>query len=164
MPHGETEDLRPAMFSARDRDLDGARRPRGARAAARESLRVPLEYSGARQIRQVLVHLAASWSVGEEPLDDFSLALTEAFSNAVRHGTGGPGDVAQVDLTVGPQHFQATLDYPGRPFPLRLPQLPEGLATGGRGRYLMRALCDDVDYEFCDGRTRVRLTKRWRSR
>lgn len=164
MPQRKAKDLDSAMFSASDSDRDGKRRSLGGRTAARETLRVPLEFSGARQLRQALGRLAGPWSVGEEPLDDFSLALTEAFSNAVRHGTGGPGDVALVDLSVGPQQFQATLDYPGRPFPLRLPQLPEGLATGGRGRYLMRALCDDVDYEFSDGRTRVRLTKRWHSR
>jgi hypothetical protein len=35
-------------------------------------------------------------------------------------------------------------------------------STGGRGRFLMATLLDELDYSFADGYTSVRLVKRLR--
>ena len=110
-----------------------------------------------RKVTDRLVQLR----LDEQSAGDFGLAVTEAFSNAVSHGTGAPEAKIHASLQFRPGQASVTLVYPGDPFPTTTPELPSLWATAGRGRYLMTTLADQVDYEFADGITRVRLVKRW---
>jgi serine/threonine-protein kinase RsbW len=115
-----------------------------------------------RTLREALARLYREFGVNPDAADDFTLAVSEAFSNAVRHGGGDRASLIEAAIAISAQSCQVTLRYPGEPFPLTPPTLPGDAATNGRGRYLMSVLADSVEYEFGEGVTRIKLTKRWR--
>jgi serine/threonine-protein kinase RsbW len=93
--------------------------------------------------------------------DEISLAVTEAVSNAVRHGSPA-GETDTVELSVdteGPRLIVTVRDH-GGPFTPPLPSLPDPalFAEHGRGLYLMQQLMDEVRYSRDNG-TVVRMTK-----
>ena len=89
----------------------------------------------------------------------FALAVSEAFSNAVRHGTSRPGDSVEAWIRITPETAHVTLRYPGQPFAITPPTLLEAHSTNGRGRYLMSVLADCVDDRFAEGSTQIELEK-----
>ena len=111
-------------------------------------------------MRQTFRELCAGFDVPPQAADDFELALCEAFSNAVLYGSPRHDSPVQILMRVTPRRCSVVLEYPGEPFTLSPPRLPDSASTGGRGRYLMATLTDEVKYEFRQGVTRVRLTKR----
>jgi len=81
----------------------------------------------------------------EETVDDVLLALDEAVSNAIRHGSSGG---RPVDVSVGVQDGWIDIRVLDRGPTPSLPCLPEGppraLVTGGRGLWLILQLVDEV--------------------
>jgi anti-sigma regulatory factor (Ser/Thr protein kinase) len=71
------------------------------------------------------------------------IAVNEAVTNAIRHATG----TAKVVISNEPRERRLVVavsdDGPGIP-PGVVGQLPDHDATAGRGLYLMKALCDEV--------------------
>jgi anti-sigma regulatory factor (Ser/Thr protein kinase) len=130
-------------------------------AALLERLTLPADQASGREVRQALADLYRRCGVPGDRGDDFSLAVSEAFSNAVRHGTCAEEDEIDVCLEMSAEGCCVTLSYAGEPFTLDSPGLPHDTSTNGRGRYLMSVLADAVEYEFAQGRTRVMLSKRW---
>lgn len=114
-----------------------------------------------RVLRRTLAERLAELQVDEQQVGDFTLAVCEAFSNAVYHGTASPEERIQACLQFWREQCSVTLVYPGEPFTPQPPALPSIFSTDGRGRYLMSVLTDQVEYEFENGLTRVRLVKRW---
>jgi serine/threonine-protein kinase RsbW len=105
-------------------------------------------------------------ALGEGPaLDDVELALAELLNNAVEHGVAlDPAAVElEVALTVTPGWAELeVLDafdpyLPGEADPT----LPDGLAEGGYGRFLVHELMDEVRYERVGDRNAVIMRKRW---
>jgi serine/threonine-protein kinase RsbW len=93
--------------------------------------------------------------------EEISLAVTEAVSNAIRHGSPA-GEADQVELDVeqeGPRLVVTVRDH-GPPFHPPTPSLPDPttFAEHGRGLFLMQALMDQVQFE-ADGGTVVRMTR-----
>jgi anti-sigma regulatory factor (Ser/Thr protein kinase) len=127
-----------------------------------ERLSLPADQASGRDVRQALTTLYQRCGVPGDPGDDFSLAVSEAFSNAVRHGACAEEDEIDVCLEMSAEGCRVTLSYAGEPFALDAPGLPHDTSTNGRGRYLMSVLADAVEYEFGQGRTRVVLSKRWK--
>lgn len=86
-----------------------------------------------------------------------SLALTEGFTNAVRHAHHQlPSETAiEIELVIWDERVEIRIwDY-GEPFdPNKLVEpLPGTLCVGGYGWFLLRRLADRVIYERCqDGR------------
>lgn len=126
-----------------------------------ERLELAAVTASARILRRTLADRLTELEVNEDLAGDFALAVYEAFSNAVHHGTASPETLIRASLHFRRKQCCVTLLYPGDPFPTTTPQLPSAWATDGRGRYLMSVLSDHVDYEFENGLTRVRLVKRW---
>jgi anti-sigma regulatory factor (Ser/Thr protein kinase) len=122
---------------------------------------LPARLESVRLVRQSLLALCTELGVDGDAAGDFALAVSEAFSNAVRHGTAGAHSKVEASILLTHQAGVVALRYPGDPFPLDAPRLPEGTSTGGRGRYLMSVLADQVGYEFTGGSTRIELRKRW---
>ena len=96
-----------------------------------------------------------------EVLADVLLALDEAVSNAVRHGSRG-GEPVQVSVRQdGPWVEMAVRD--GGPTP-RLPRLPAepppALQTGGRGLWLILQLVDEVRLQRVDDGIRLVMRRR----
>jgi anti-sigma regulatory factor (Ser/Thr protein kinase) len=125
-------------------------------------LNLDADLSAIRVLRQTLLRLCAEVQANEEAAGDFALAVSEAFSNAVRHGTRKADSRVEVCIHADPNSVRVRLDYPGEPFHLDEPALPDPASTGGRGRYLMSVLADEVSYHFAGGMTQMALVKRWR--
>jgi anti-sigma regulatory factor (Ser/Thr protein kinase) len=100
-------------------------------------------------------------AVDERVAADVLLALDEAVSNAIRHGSGG-GDPVQVSVDSDGEWVEMTV-RDGGPTP-RLPRLPAEpppvYQTGGRGLWLILQLVDEVRLQrIGEG---IRLTMRRR--
>ena len=89
-------------------------------------------------------------------LADVLLALDEAVSNAIRHGSRG-GDPVQVSVESDGEWVEMSV-RDGGPTP-RLPRLPDEpppvLETGGRGLWLILQLVDEVRLQRIGEGTRL---------
>ena len=117
--------------------------------------------SNVRVLRQELLRLCGGFGVDADAAGDLVLAVSEAFTNAIYHGTGASDALIEASVRISPQACEVSLHYPGEPFKAPAPQLPDDHATGGRGCYLMSVLVDRVEYRFYDGMTQVELQKSW---
>ena len=103
--------------------------------------------------------------VDDDIVADVLLALDEAVSNAIRHGSRGGGPV-QVSLTHQGPWIEMTVRDNG-PTP-RLPRLPAepppALETGGRGLWLILQLVDEVRLQRVGDGTQLVLRRRVASR
>jgi serine/threonine-protein kinase RsbW len=109
-----------------------------------------------RALRDEVATLAASAGLLEPRLADFVLAVNEVMTNVVRHG-GGRGRL-RLWLTEGRLRCEIADQGPGIPSGrLVQDELPPGSATGGRGLWLARRLCDAMTVETGPDGTIVRL-------
>jgi anti-sigma regulatory factor (Ser/Thr protein kinase) len=124
-------------------------------------LTLEADVASGRMLRRSLVQLCNQFPVDEETVGDFALAVSEAFSNAVRHGV--PSHSARVEalIRVTSTSGCVVLQYPGEPFAQDEPSLPDPASIGGRGRYLIKLLVDRVEYTFSAGMTHAELWKHW---
>ncbi|HKQ02055.1 MAG TPA: ATP-binding protein [Actinomycetes bacterium] len=99
--------------------------------------------------------------VDEEVVADVLLALDEAVSNAIRHGSRG-GEQVLVTVESDAEWVEMTVRDAG-PTP-RLPRLPAEpppvLHTGGRGLWLILQLVDEVRLQRIDEGTRLTMRRR----
>ena len=97
----------------------------------------------------------------QEVVADVLLALDEAVSNAIRHGSRG-GEQVQVTVESDDEWVEMTV-RDGGPTP-RLPHLPAGpppvLQTGGRGLWLILQLVDEVRLQRIEDGTRLTMRRR----
>lgn len=114
----------------------------------REAASVPLA-------RRLLLGAMQAQGVDADVSHELSVALSEACSNAVRHG-GGPCEVYRVTAFIDDEVCRIEVADGGPGFPGGLPALGgaavdgdgEGrdLAVGGRGLHLIEALSDQVRF------------------
>jgi serine/threonine-protein kinase RsbW len=99
--------------------------------------------------------------VDEEVVADVLLALDEAVSNAIRHGSRG-GEQVLVTVESDAEWVEMTVRDSG-PTP-RLPRLPAEpppvLHTGGRGLWLILQLVDEVRLQRIEEGTRLTMRRR----
>jgi anti-sigma regulatory factor (Ser/Thr protein kinase) len=99
--------------------------------------------------------------LNQEVVDDVLLALDEAVSNAIRHGSRG-GEQVLVTVESDDEWVEMTV-RDGGPTP-RLPRLPAEpppvLQTGGRGRWLILQLVDEVRLQRIEDGTRLTMRRR----
>jgi anti-sigma regulatory factor (Ser/Thr protein kinase) len=117
----------------------------------------PAQLAGLRQ--------AARHALGEVPpqiADEVVLALDEAATNAILHGSRG-GDPVQVALWVRDGWVEATVVDHGPARPPHPPPTTERLGSRGRGLWLLASLVDEVRVERVKLGTRVTLRRRVRS-
>jgi serine/threonine-protein kinase RsbW len=99
--------------------------------------------------------------VDERVLADVLLALDEAVSNAIRHGSRG-GDPVQVSVESDGEWVEMSV-RDGGPTP-RLPRLPAEpppvYQTGGRGLWLILQLVDEVRLQRIGDGTRLTMRRR----
>ena len=99
--------------------------------------------------------------VDQDVVADVLLALDEAVSNAVRHGSRG-GEPVLVSVESDGEWVEMTV-RDGGPTP-RLPRLPAEpppvLQTGGRGLWLILQLVDEVRLQRIEDGTRLTMRRR----
>jgi anti-sigma regulatory factor (Ser/Thr protein kinase) len=99
--------------------------------------------------------------LNQEVVDDVLLALDEAVSNAIRHGSRG-GEQVLVTVESDDEWVEMTV-RDGGPTP-RLPRLPTEpppvLQTGGRGLWLILQLVDEVRVQRIEDGTRLTMRRR----
>jgi anti-sigma regulatory factor (Ser/Thr protein kinase) len=116
----------------------------------------PFELAGLRRAaRDALCELPA------QVADDMLLALDEATTNAILHGSGG-GDPIQVAVRVQDAWVEATVLDHGPAKPPRPVSTTDRLSGGGWGLWLLRCLVDEVRLERVELGTRVTLRRRIR--
>jgi anti-sigma regulatory factor (Ser/Thr protein kinase) len=114
----------------------------------------PFELAGLRR--------AARDALGEVPTevaDEMLLALDEAATNAILHGSGG-GDSVEVAVRVRDGWVEASVLDHGPAEPPRPVSTTDRLSGGGRGLWQLRCLVDEVRWERVAGGTRVTLRRR----
>ena len=99
--------------------------------------------------------------IDDDLVADVVLALDEAVSNAVRHGSRG-GEPVEVTVDSDGEWVEMTV-RDGGPTP-RLPRLPAEpppvLHTGGRGLWLILQLVDEVRLQRIEDGTRLTMRRR----
>ena len=99
--------------------------------------------------------------------DAMAISVIEAGTNAIQHGHGHEtGRMVEIVFRLMPDELVVDVMDDGRGFNLDVLEdatAPENLLKErGRGIFIMRAMMDDVQFEFSDNGTRCRLIKRRR--
>ena len=102
------------------------------------------------EVRQALGHWMATLGFDRASTEDFQTAVTEAVTNAVRHGSpdGAAGEfhVLARRTSAGALHVEVTDSGFGLPPLQAIPAMPEPDALGGRGLPLMQVLSDSIEF------------------
>jgi len=125
-------------------------------------LHLPSEPSVVSRIRTAFEQFAGAYPFSHDEIEAVKVALSEACSNAVCHGSpGGAGDRIHVSCRVEVDRLVIEVSDQGggfQPSEVKLPEYEEWKPSG-RGLFLMQELMDDVRFEATPEGTRVRLTK-----
>jgi serine/threonine-protein kinase RsbW len=119
-------------------------------------LRFEFDRDAITSVRHDIAGCASTAGLGGLRLDGFVLAVNEIMTNAVRHGAGR-GRVRLWRTATG-LRCEVRDDGRGEPVHFNGHTLPPTEATGGRGLWLARTLCDTFDVETGRDGTRVELT------
>ena len=127
------------------------------------NLTLPPSSSSLPELRRAVARSLGD--VDDEVVADVLLALDEAVSNAVRHGSDA-GDPVLVSVESDGEWVEMSV-RDGGPTP-RLPRLPAepppALHTGGRGLWLILQLVDEVRLQRVGEGTRLVMRRRVTSR
>jgi serine/threonine-protein kinase RsbW len=101
---------------------------------------------------------AARYGFDDDARYQVRLAVSEAVTNAIEHGSSSPDDAVRIAVSEESGALVFEIVDSGRFVPrvTREGAFPEG----GRGLEFMRLMMDEVDLRPSRGGTRVRLTKR----
>lgn len=123
----------------------------------------PAEPQVVHAVRERVEGFARGCGLTADEMDAFKVALSEAFSNAVCHGSplGSRNRVYLRCETDGRKLIVQITDEGGGFIPTQfgLPDFEEW-KTSGRGLFLMNELVDEVQFERVPAGARVRLIKR----
>jgi serine/threonine-protein kinase RsbW len=111
-----------------------------------------------KEARDFAARAAAEFGLGAEALYEVKLAVSEAVTNAIRHGSRSPDDPVRIVATEesGALVFEVLDTGSFVPRVVRRGDLPEG----GRGLEFMRVLMDEVDLRPGRRGTLLRMAKR----
>ena len=111
-----------------------------------------------KEARDFAVSAAVEFGFGSEALHDVKLAMSEAVTNAIQHGSRSPDDPVRIMATEesGALVFEVLDTGTFVPRVVRRGDLPES----GRGLEFMRVLMDEVDLRPSRRGTLLRMAKR----
>lgn len=111
-----------------------------------------------KEARDFAARAAEDFGFGEGACYDVKVAMSEAVTNAIQHGSSSPQDpIRIVIMAEGPALVFEVLDTGRfRPRVMRRGELSES----GRGLEFMRVLMDEVDLRPGEGGTLMRFIKR----
>ncbi|MBT2234611.1 ATP-binding protein [Nonomuraea sp. NEAU-A123] len=109
-------------------------------------------------VRRVLGDAMRSLNVSEACISDMLLAVSEACSNAVRHG--GPANRYEVTASIGSGRCDVRVVDNGVGIPSMPMTFPPPDTENGRGLLIMRSVVDEISFGITPGRgTTVHLRK-----
>ncbi|MEV4103231.1 ATP-binding protein [Nonomuraea sp. NPDC049649] len=109
-------------------------------------------------VRRVLGDAMRSLNVSESCIADMLLAVSEACSNAVRHG--GPANRYEVSASIGYGRCDVRVADNGGGLPSMPLRFPPADTENGRGLLIMRSVVDEISFGITPGRgTTVHLRK-----
>lgn len=122
-------------------------------------LRLPTDNAFVSVAREAVVSVARKERIKEPDREALRLAVGEACNNAVEHS--GPRGMLTLRCLRDHAFLYVEVSNSGEgALPDSPAAMPDANAEGGRGRALMEALTDGVEYLVADGETLVRLKKR----
>jgi anti-sigma regulatory factor (Ser/Thr protein kinase) len=124
----------------------------------------PAEPRIVHDVRQKFEEFVRPCRLGREDVETIKVALSEACSNAVCHGSPrGNGDRIHVRYEIAGDRLVIEIRDEGPGFQPRQIALPcsEDYKPSGRGLFLMQALMDEVEFQPSPAGTCVRLVKRF---
>ncbi len=113
-----------------------------------------------RMARNYVATFAYQMGFGQDDLDDIKLAMGEALSNAIRHGSSDIDNI-YIFCNSGQSKIDIRLKYKSNPFnPEEVPEPDLSFCCeGGMGIYFIRKAMDNLAYSFSDGFATVSMTK-----
>jgi serine/threonine-protein kinase RsbW len=117
-------------------------------------------------LNHAITELGEYLSLEEEVIDALAIAVIEAGTNAIQHGSpGGAHSTVDFEFRIGASVVDVYVTDEGPGFDPSKSEKPVGpdtlLDSRGRGIFLMRSFMDTVDFSFGRGKgTRVHLMKR----
>ena len=111
-----------------------------------------------KEARDFAERCAADFGLGEDARYQVKLAISEAVTNAIQHGSSSPDDPVRIAVTGQAGTLVFDIFDTGRFVPrvTRRGDMPES----GRGLEFMRLMMDDVDLRPGEQGTHLRLVKR----
>jgi serine/threonine-protein kinase RsbW len=126
---------------------------------------IPSKSNQIQKVEQYAEKLAHKIGFAEDEIDGLAIAITEVTANAIYHGNkSDPNKKVYVRFTTLNDSMTITVRDEGKGFdPKKIadPSKPENLLKdSGRGIYIIRALMDEVSFNFSKGGTEITLVKK----
>jgi serine/threonine-protein kinase RsbW len=123
-----------------------------------EQLRIPATLDELHHVYSWADEHLAQTGIQDPKRFDIMLALSEAVTNAIRHGChDSQGDFVDIEVTITPNSVNIMVHDCGAGFePDSLPDPTKGeqlYVPSGRGVFLIKNLADDVQFDFGNGTT-----------
>jgi len=123
----------------------------------RRELEIPAELERLRETREWANDLAVEHGLSEDDCFQVKLAMSEAVTNAIIHGSAGQTDVVHIAACMDEQELVFEVSDPGR---VDTGDPVERLDEGGRGLELVSMVMDEVKLVRGDAGGSLRFTKR----
>ena len=135
--------------------------------AERIGITIPSRLDFLGILNHTITELGDYLSLEEEVVDALAIAVIEAGTNAIQHGSPNPPtDIVEFEFEVSETDVNVTVHDRGPGFEINTEAPPptqgeQLLDSRGRGIFLMRSFMDTVDFDFGGpkGGTTVRLHK-----
>lgn len=123
---------------------------------------LPMDNPSIPWLRAVIREAAHGSGFPRTSLQALLLGITEACSNAIKHGIPGENASIEVDARICQSEAIVRMYYASEPFIFGSLFCidPEQSCTSGIGHSLMRVMLDEVHYRFRNGWTFARLIKK----
>jgi anti-sigma regulatory factor (Ser/Thr protein kinase) len=112
-----------------------------------------------KEARDFAERAAAEFGLDGAACYDVKLAMSEAVTNAIQHGSSSPSDPIKIGIAAEGGALVFEVRDTGR-FRPRVRRRGGELSESGRGLEFMRVLMDEVDLRPGDGGTLMRFAKR----
>ncbi|MEY4980441.1 MAG: hypothetical protein RLZZ352_2711 [Pseudomonadota bacterium] len=126
------------------------------------SLNTLVSFDHLAEIRSFATVHASQSGLSDAQVDRLELAVVEFVTNVIRHAKGLP-DEARIDMVLerDTEAFWCCISYPGDGY---TPPRPEDISIhldeypeGGFGNFIIHNACDDVTFQYVDGRNITRM-------
>lgn len=122
------------------------------------SLALPRDAVGIPMVRRVIGDALRSVGVAQTCIAELLIAVSEACTNAVRHG--GPGNRYQVTAAIGRGRCELRIADSGSGLTAIPERYPPSHTENGRGILIMQAMVDELCFDIAPGQgTTVHLRK-----
>ena len=134
------------------------------RPSERIDITISSRFENIELVQVVAEHLCESAGLDDDGSHWIGMAVREAVANAIKHGNRlDLGKKVQAAFVLAGERLEITISDEGGGFdPGRVsdPLSPQNLMkTSGRGIFYMRTFMDEVDYDFAEAGTTLRMVK-----